>query len=250
MTLAERILNELERRDGQSDAQLARALDVRHQAVNGEARKLEDAGDIQRVEGSAADGSIGNWLARDRSERPLPTQRTAGSSSGAHSEAEQGDPSEGLPEGPGTQVDAADLLELGFRPLDLDLLSAVELSGGTGREWDTCGDVPGSPGLYAFTIEQGDALFVTYVGLTEHLWMVTKGRLPGGHARGGQRYGRPKHAGETRQRINILVAKQLDRGRVVRHWVRPMASKDALRPEESALITRWRLVERGWNRSR
>jgi hypothetical protein len=51
---------------------------------------------------------------------------------------------------------------------------------------------PAGPGLYAFTVEDDRELRVAYVGLTSHLWMVTKGRLPGGQeARGGHRYGRP-----------------------------------------------------------
>jgi hypothetical protein len=89
---------------------------------------------------------------------------------------------------------------------------------------------------------------VTYVGLTEHLWMVTKGRLPGsGGARGGQRYGRPRHAGVTRQRVNILIAGQLRSGRVVRHWVRTLPVA-ALRAEEERLINSWNLRRVGWNR--
>lgn len=63
-----------------------------------------------------------------------------------------------------------------------------------------------------------------YVGMTSHLWMVTKGRLPRGEgARPGQRYGRPKYAGLTRQRINAAIGEELRMGRRVRHWVRPVA---------------------------
>ncbi len=40
------------------------------------------------------------------------------------------------------------------------------------------GDVPRGPGIYAFTAGGDDDLRVMYVGLTEELWMVTKGRLP------------------------------------------------------------------------
>ena len=95
--------------------------------------------------------------------------------------------------------------------------------------------VPDAPGLYAFTVEDEHQVRVAYVGLTGHLWMVTKGRLPGsGGARGGQRYGRPRHAGGTRQRVNILIAEQLRTGRVVRHWVRPLPAA-VLRAEEERL---------------
>lgn len=88
---------------------------------------------------------------------------------------------------------------------------------------------------------------MTYVGRTEHLWMVTKGQLPGSGGRGGQRYGRPQHAGATRQRVNILIAEQLREGRSVRHWVRP-GPVNELRAEEERLITEWDLRRVGWNR--
>lgn len=78
--------------------------------------------------------------------------------------------------------------------------------------------------------------------------MVTKGRLPRpAGARDGQRYGRPKYAGITRQRVNILVAAQLAAGRRVRHWLRPLP-EPLLREEEERLIQRWQLREVGWNR--
>lgn len=110
------------------------------------------------------------------------------------------------------------------------------------------GEVPDAPGLYAFTVEDDHELRVAYVGLTEHLWMVTKGHLPGGAgARGGQRYGRPKHAGVTRKRVNILIAEQLRAGRLVRHWVLSLPGV-ALRAEEERLIIDWDLRRVGWNR--
>jgi hypothetical protein len=77
--------------------------------------------------------------------------------------------------------------------------------------------------------------------------MVTKARLPGGGARGGQRYGRPRHAGATRQRVNILIAEQLWAERLVRHWVRQLP-RAALRAEEERFITSWELRRIGWNR--
>ena len=84
--------------------------------------------------------------------------------------------------------------------------------------------------------------------------MVTKGRLPDGRARGGQRYGRPKHASVTRERINVLAAEQMRLGRTVRHWVRPLSIGDGqdlrvrLHKEEEDLIRLWNLRTVGWNR--
>ena len=124
---------------------------------------------------------------------------------------------------------------------------AVKLSRGLGCEWATIGQVPDSAGLYAFTVEDEHYIRVAYVGLTQHLWMVCKGRLPGsGGARGAQRYGRPRNAGQTRQRVNLLIAEQIRAGRLVRHWVRPLAIP-ALRAEEERLITTWNLRHQGWN---
>lgn len=141
------------------------------------------------------------------------------------------------------------LTAAGFTPLELRVERLnVDLPCGTGCEWATAGAAPDSPGLYAFTAEDGRDLRVAYVGMTSHLWMVTKGRLPGGGgARGGQRYGRPGHAGVTRQRINVLIAAQLRAGHQVRHWVRPLPALD-LRAEEERLITNWELRTYGWNR--
>jgi hypothetical protein len=103
-------------------------------------------------------------------------------------------------------------------------------------------------GRTSFTVVGGDAQHVAYVGLTTHLWMVTKGRLPrSGGARGGQRYGRPKYAGRIWQRVNVLIAGQIALGRRVLHWLRPLV-EERLCAEEEALITRWRLRELGWNR--
>lgn len=150
---------------------------------------------------------------------------------------------------PGQPVTATDLSTAGFQPLDLVVTSLdVNLPSGRGCEWTISGQVPAGPGLYAFTVEHDHLIRVAYVGLTAHLWMVTKGRLPdGGGARGGQRYGRPRHAGVTRQRVNILIAEQLRAGRVVRHWVRQLP-ETALRAEEERLITSWDLRRVGWNR--
>ena len=110
-------------------------------------------------------------------------------------------------------VSVVELSAVGFRLLALEVSSLeVHLPTGTGCEWTTVGDVPGAPGLYAFTVQDGHDLRVVYVGLTSHLWMVTNGHLPGGAgARGGQRYGRPKHAGVARQRVNVLIAETAPR---------------------------------------
>jgi hypothetical protein len=154
---------------------------------------------------------------------------------------------------------SGELSSLGFRSLDLRIgRTDLKLPGGTGCEWTTVGDVPDEPGLYAFTLQRPSEndLRVVYVGMTEHLWMVTNGHLPrGGGARGGQRYGRPTHAGVTRQRVNVEVLRAHQDG-WIRQWVRPLpalfGTKDqvriALRVEEEALISRWQLRRNGWNR--
>jgi hypothetical protein len=125
----------------------------------------------------------------------------------------------------------------------------VPLPGGFGCEWMTSGDVPDSPGLYAFTVADADERRITYVGRTAHLWMVTRGHLPKSRgSRPGQRYGRPLYAGTTRKRINMLVAVEVAGGRCVQHWVRPLQG-DLLVAEEEALIQRWHLRQLGWNLS-
>jgi hypothetical protein len=137
---------------------------------------------------------------------------------------------------------------LGFSAHSLDVQRVgVMLPTGTGCEWTTLGEVPDSPGLYAFTVDNHEYQSVTYVGLTSHLWMITKGRLPhSGGGRGGQRYGRPLHAGGTRVRINLLIAVEIEKGRRVRHWVRP-TPLHLLEVEEESFIRLWRLRELGWN---
>lgn len=157
---------------------------------------------------------------------------------------------------PGTPVDEDQLRALGFSPLELDVTDpAFDHGGIIGASWTTKGDVPESPGLYAFTVEDNDEVRICYVGMTSHLWMVTKGRLPRGEgARPGQRYGRPGYAGVTRQRINAMIGEQLRMGRTVRHWVRPVALEPGaevapvLRGLEEKLIVRFDLRRRGWNR--
>lgn len=150
---------------------------------------------------------------------------------------------------PGHPVSVEELRAEGFTPLELRITRTdVALTSGVGCEWTTLGDVPDSAGLYAFTVSDGSALHVVYVGLTTHLWMVTKGHLPrSGGARGGQRYGRPTHAGVTRKRINVLLAAELAAGRHIQHWVRPLAA-EVIEAEEERLIQQWQLRRVGWNR--
>jgi hypothetical protein len=116
---------------------------------------------------------------------------------------------------PGFAISADDLMSLGFLPYELRIGAMdIQLPDSLGCNWTTIGTVPDAPGLYAFSVESSARMAVTYVGMTEQLWMVTKGHLPrSGGARGGQRYGRPKHAGVTRKRINGLVAEQILLGR-------------------------------------
>ncbi len=158
---------------------------------------------------------------------------------------------------PGHPVNETELQGLGFTPLSLVVTqSALPIESGTACQWDTVGSIPERPGHYLFTVEDGGSISVTYVGKTDHLWMVTKGHLPhGGGPRGGNRYGHPKHAGTNRRRINVLLAEQLALGRSFGHWVRPLglASDDPgrveheLLREEDELINRWDLRKVGWN---
>ena len=158
---------------------------------------------------------------------------------------------------PGRLVSTSELNDEGFVPLKLEVRKLdAEYPFGRGCEWTTLGNVPKGPGVYAFTVGEDNNLHVTYVGLTEELWMVTKGRLPNGGARPGQRYGRPRYAGVTRQRINGLVGEQLVLGRLVRHWVSPIVNPLSDRADvrgqlvlrEEQLIQRWDLRLVGWNR--
>ena len=139
---------------------------------------------------------------------------------------------------PGFSTTADELAANGFSPLLLEFRPTdVVFTQGSACEWTTKGDVPKGPGLYAFASGTAD-LRVLYVGLTEELWMITKGRLPAGGARPGQRYGRPRYAGVTRQRINSLIAGRLARGETISHWVRPLTD-----PPSDRDVTRRRLLE-------
>jgi len=149
------------------------------------------------------------------------------------------------------------LTRLGFVEHQLEAVPGADVTEGGLIGWNTLGPVPDAPGLYCFVGRQNQSgeLRVFYVGMTSHLWMVTRGQLPGGVARGGQRYGRPRHAGTTRQRVNAEVARLASDGWTFSHWLRAVeAPPDAamletlLRAEESRLITMWELRVVGWNR--
>ena len=151
----------------------------------------------------------------------------------------------------GTVVTGHDLTTRGFVPHEL-AFRTLDFTG-THCEWDTIGVVPDSPGLYAFVLTKPDRaaeLHVAYVGRTSNLWMVTKGRLPrSGGARGPQRYGRWKHAGVTRGRINGLVTEAKRSGWDVAHWLSALLLDDiALHQREQDLIQLWNLRAAGWNR--
>jgi hypothetical protein len=160
---------------------------------------------------------------------------------------------ERVPCPPGRPIEDAELLAIGFVPFEIEVRpdDVAVPKYGVGRNWVTLGDVPDSPGLYAFTVDDGRQQCVTYVGKTDHLAMVTKGRRPGARnlGRGGQRYGRPLYSGDTRRYVNTCATIELVAGKRVRHWLRPLALEQ-LRTEEEALIERWGLREVGWNRDR
>jgi hypothetical protein len=147
-----------------------------------------------------------------------------------------------------------DLPSGGWRPLPIRWLPSSydhHLFGRT-RKFDVVADVPRSAGLYVFGVDLDASVDVRYVGQSSHLWMVTKGRLPGGQARPGQRYGRPKWSGATRQRINAALTEAADAGRTVRMWVKTIGGvidiKQALDIAEGDAISRWELCRYGLNR--
>lgn len=117
------------------------------------------------------------------------------------------------------------------------------------QHFDVVGAVPATPGLYAFTVARDDRLDVRYVGMTTDLWMVTKGRRSSGAPRGGQHYGRPRHAGVTRQRVNSALTADPANATALM-WLRPerFARSDELRHLEEREISRWGLRRNGLNR--
>ena len=253
LTLADRILEELRRSSGPlDDDDLAGRLGLNHrQAVNQACRKLALAGRLYRYRGPW--DKIVNELPSRAPVLPAAAIRSAppaGSPVEAHASVAPALSSRGgLAALPGFVVSALELSAAGFIPLELRIERLdLDLPCGTGCEWTTVGSVPAGPGVYVFTVQDDRELRVAYAGLTSHLWMVTKGRLQDGQgARGGQRYGRPRHAGATRQRVNVLIAEQVRVGRRVQHWVRPTPA-EALRAEEERLISSWKLRQNGWNR--
>jgi hypothetical protein len=253
LTLADQILEELRQSSRPlDDDDLAGRLGLsRRQAVNQACRKLALAGRLHRYRGSR--GKIVNELPGRELAPPAaaiggvpPVGRAAEAHPAVPPAPSSRDARAALP---GFAVSALELSAAGFVPLELRFERLnIGLPSGLGCEWTTTGCVPAGPGLYAFTVEDDRELRVAYVGLTSHLWMVTKGRLPSGQgARGGQRYGRPRHAGATRQRVNVLIAEQVRAGRRVQHWVRPTPAA-ALHAEEERLISSWKLRVNGWNR--
>ncbi len=251
MTTRSDILRLIEQRGALKDSELARLLGVAHQQVNQAARGLAAAGEISRVPGP--DGVTRNHLkAAHVTSQPFQGQFPRG----------RGSPS--LRAWPvlgcvvaGTPLAWEDLTRLGFVEHQLEAVPDADVPEGGLIGWNTLGPVPDAPGLYCFVGQQNQSseLRVFYVGMTSHLWMVARGQLPGGIARGGQRYGRPKHAGTTRQRVNAEVARLAADGWRFSHWLRAVepppdaAMLDALlRAEESRLIKMWDLRVVGSNR--
>jgi len=252
VTTKREVLNLISERGPLKDSQLAQVLGARHQQVNQAARGLEADGLVARVPGP--DGVIRNHLKmpgkpspRGRGSPPTPPR------------AAMGKPPPIL--GPvvvGTQISRDDLRQLDFAGHALQRVPSADVPEAGLIGWDTLGEVPRAPGLYCFVGEHGSPgdLRIFYVGMTTHLWMVTKGQLPGGVARGGQRYGRPKHAGETRRRVNGEVARMTADAWTFTHWLRAVEAPDEraniealLRAEESRLIGIWELRKVGWNRA-
>jgi hypothetical protein len=236
-TIATRVLEELRcARRPLDDDELAHRLGVSpRQTINQVCRGLERAGRLRRYTGP--EGKIVNDLGRAvPAQDPPRTPLTAAPGRDVCRQAAASGTQPGCGAAwPGHPILATELSLAGFEPLELQVTSLnVHLPSGRGCEWTTIGEVPDASGLYAFTLEDDQQMRVAYVGLTEHLWMVTKGRLPGGGARGGQRYGRPRHAGATRQRVNILIAEQLRAGRLVRHWVRKLPAQEVCQGGELA----------------
>ncbi len=251
MTTKSDMLRLIEQRGALKDSELARLLGVAHQQVNQAARGLAAAGAIRRVPGP--DGVIRNYLEA----AGMPPPRVQGQSGrDGVSPCPRAWPVLGRVVA-GTPVVRDYLTRLDFVEHPLELVTDADVPQGGLIGWDTLGSVPDAPGLYCFVGQKtpSNELRVFYVGMTSHLWMVAKGQLPGGIARGGQRYGRPKHAGTTRQRVNAEVARLAANGWTFSHWLRaveapadPATLEALLRAEESRLIAIWDLRVVGWNR--
>ncbi len=252
MTIKSEILDFMLESGALKDSELARLLGVTHQQVNQAARGLAAAGVITRAPGP--DGVIRNRRLNPGEAAPLshePSRRGVASSSSKP-------PFVLRAVATGARVTREELSKLGFEEHRLQRVPSADVPEAGLIGWNTLGHVGDAPGLYSFVGQQGSlgALRVFYIGMTSHLWMVAKGQLPGGVARGGQRYGRPKHAGSTRQRVNAEVARMSGAGWTFTHWLRSVdalhggATLEALlRAEEARLIHLWDLRAVGWNRA-
>jgi hypothetical protein len=116
------------------------------------------------------------------------------------------------------------------------------------RSFDVVGAVPSGPGLYIFTLGR-EFVDIRYCGKSKDLWMVAYGKLWYGTPRGGNRYGRPKTAGDTRQWVNSQLTQHLNQD--ARMWTRavPGATESELLEIEDACIDRWCTWQLGWNRT-
>ncbi|MCL1800315.1 MAG: hypothetical protein FWG25_02980 [Promicromonosporaceae bacterium] len=155
----------------------------------------------------------------------------------------------------GTLVPKQELMDLGFVPHDLEFLGETTVKGKPAVKWNTLGDIPATAGIYLLTSQDSnnDDIRVFYVGQTKDFWQITKGivsnpKIRKNRSRPGQRYGRPKHSGRTRRRINREVMRQVEDGRTVQHWLRTLDGTK-LNDEETRLIRLWNLKKNGWNRT-
>jgi hypothetical protein len=150
-----------------------------------------------------------------------------------------------------------ELAGLGFVKHELNIIGTSDaFAVGDGLLWNTMGELPSGPGLYCFVASEPGttSLRVMYVGLSTQLSGIAAGTDSHGNARGGQRYGRPRHAGATRKRINAEVARLVEDGQTVTHWFARLLVPENdepgefLRQQEEKLILQWRLRTAGWNR--
>lgn len=251
MTTAARILEELERRGPLKDSELAAILMLGHQQVNQAARSLLARGAITRIRG------VDGVLLNERADRSL-------EHSGSVAPQVVVAPSAPIrplralgPRVPGFSVSRPELCELGFLEHSLEIVGPADaLATGDGMDWNTLGPTPTGPGLYCFVADElgSDSPRVMYVGLSTQLSGIAAGIDPRKGARGGQRYGRPRHAGVTRKRINAEASRLIQDGQIVTHWFAALGVPDRedprafLRREEERLIVRWELRSCGWNR--
>lgn len=251
MTTASRILEELDRRGPLKDSELSAVLMLGHQQVNQAARSLFTRGVITRIRG------VDGFLRNARADRSLERSGVVTSHLGIAPSAQITGMAGLALRKPGFSVSRAELDELGFLEHRLEVVGRSDaLAIGDGLDWNTLGPVPTGPGLYCFVAEElGSASpRVMYVGLSKDLSAIAVGINSIGSARGGQRYGRPRHAGVTRKRINAEVSRLIQDGLTVTHWFVSLRVPDRedppafLRREEEKLIVRWKLRSRGWNR--